>query len=97
MESYFYYISENTPTKYISWDYIGPEKIDKYNINNVRNTDFEFGVHRDKYSRNETQFGFFAPIYIECEQDLPDYFMIDIILSNQNISTTKHIKININD
>lgn len=72
-------------------------KIDKYNINNVRNTDFEFGVHRDKYSRNETQFGFFAPIYIECEQDLPDYFMIDIILSNQNISTTKHIKININD
>ena len=26
-----YYISENT-SKYISWDYIGPEEIDKYKI-----------------------------------------------------------------
>lgn len=31
-ESYCYYISENTATKYISWDYIGPEEIDKYEI-----------------------------------------------------------------
>ena len=31
-ESYCYYISENTATRYISWDYIGPEKIDKYKI-----------------------------------------------------------------
>ena len=30
-ESYCYYISEDT-TKYISWDYIGPEEIDKYEI-----------------------------------------------------------------
>lgn len=27
-----YYISEDTSTKYISWDYIGPEEIDKYEI-----------------------------------------------------------------
>lgn len=27
-----YYISEDTSTKYISWDYIGPEEIDKYVI-----------------------------------------------------------------
>ena len=31
-ESYCYYISEDTATKYISWDYIGPEKIEKYKI-----------------------------------------------------------------
>ena len=31
-ESYCYYISEDTATKYISWDYIGPEEIDKYEI-----------------------------------------------------------------
>lgn len=31
-ESYCYYISENTATKYISWDYIGPEEIDRYEI-----------------------------------------------------------------
>ena len=30
--SYCYYISEDTTTKYISWDYIGPEEIDKYEI-----------------------------------------------------------------
>ena len=27
-----YYISENTATKYISWDYIGPEEINEYKI-----------------------------------------------------------------
>ena len=27
-----YYISEDTASKYISWDYIGPEEIDKYEI-----------------------------------------------------------------
>jgi hypothetical protein len=33
-ESYCYYISEyaSTKYKYISWDYIGPEEIDKYEI-----------------------------------------------------------------
>ena len=31
-ESYCYYISEDTATNYISWDYIGPEEIDKYQI-----------------------------------------------------------------
>ena len=31
-ESYCYYISEDTATKYISWDYIGPEEIEKYKI-----------------------------------------------------------------
>ena len=32
MEIYCYYISEDTATNYISWDYVGPEKIDKYKI-----------------------------------------------------------------
>lgn len=31
-ESYCYYISEDTATKYISWDYIGSEEIEKYKI-----------------------------------------------------------------
>ena len=31
-ESYCYYVSENFDPKYISWDYIGPEEIDKYEI-----------------------------------------------------------------
>jgi hypothetical protein len=31
-ESYCYYVSENFNPKYISWDYIGPDEIDKYKI-----------------------------------------------------------------
>lgn len=31
-ETSCYYISKDTATKYISWDYIGPEEIDKYEI-----------------------------------------------------------------
>ena len=31
-ESYCYYVSENFDPKYISWDYIGPEEIDTYEI-----------------------------------------------------------------
>ena len=31
-ETICYYISEDTTTNYISWDYIGPEEIDKYKI-----------------------------------------------------------------
>jgi hypothetical protein len=31
-ESYCYYVSENFGPKYISWDYIGPDEINKYEI-----------------------------------------------------------------
>ena len=31
-ENCYYYISKNAPSKYISWNYIGPEEIDKYEI-----------------------------------------------------------------
>lgn len=31
-ENCYYYISKNAPSKYISWNYIGPEEIDKYVI-----------------------------------------------------------------
>ncbi len=51
---------------------------------NVRARDFEFGVNRISYSRNGHQFSFFAPIYIDDEKDIPDYFLIDVVLHNIN-------------
>lgn len=70
-------------------------KLDKHNIMNVRNKDFEFGVKRISYSKNGNQFACFAPIYIDNVNDIPGYFMLDIKLDNGAYKITKRIKINI--
>lgn len=67
-----------------------------YNINFNRNSDFEFGVKRISYVKSMgKQFAFFAPIYIESEKDIPDYFKIKVVLKNSMYETTKTLKINI--
>lgn len=71
------------------------EKINKYNSINQRNTDFEFGCKRVSYRKNGTQFAFYAPIYIESVNDLPDYFLLTIKLKNEVYAATRTIKINI--
>jgi hypothetical protein len=63
-------------------------------INN-RNTNFEFGVKRISYLKNKHQFAFFAPIYIESENDLPDYFLITIKVKNEYYKIARNIKVNI--
>ena len=71
--------------------------LDKYNNNKNRNTDFEFGLKRISYLKNGYQFAFFAPIYIESENDIPDYFKIKIEIKNGSYTTTRYINININN
>jgi hypothetical protein len=71
------------------------EKINKYNTINQRNTDFEFGCKRVSFEKNGTQFAFYAPIYIESVNDLPDYFLLTINLKNEIYAATRTIKINI--
>ena len=67
----------------------------------VRARDFEFGVNRISCSRNGHQFSFFAPIYIDNENDIPDYFLIDIVLHNVDdngktvYAVKKHLRVNI--
>lgn len=67
----------------------------------VRARDFEFGVNRISYSRNGHQFSFFAPIYIDDKNDIPDYFLIDIVLHNVDDSgktvyaVKKQLRVNI--
>lgn len=65
-----------------------------YNYNNdSRNKDYEFGCKRIQYSQNGSQFNFYAPIYIDNENDLPEYFCINIVF---NEHLTKKIKVYIN-
>lgn len=69
----------------------------EYGTNKNRNTDFEFGVKRISYIKSNKQFGFFAPIYIEGANDIPDYFEINIDIQNSIYKTTRKIRINFNN
>ena len=57
-----------------------------------RNKDYEFGCRRIQYSQYGYQFQFYAPIYIDDVDSLPDYFEINIRL---NSTITKKLRINI--
>lgn len=61
----------------------------------LRNTDFEFGVKRISYIKNEAQFAFFAPIFIESVDDIPSHFIINVKLRNGVYDINKKIKVNI--
>lgn len=69
-------------------------ELDKTMSQYTRGRDFEFGVKRISYSKNQNQFGFFAPIYIDNTSCIPEYFLIDVILYNTNPSgeTTYAVK-----
>ena len=63
-----------------------------------RDKDFEFGLKRISYTKNGgSQFAFFAPIWIESQNDLPDYFLLHINIDKYANTTQKTIKIKIND
>ena len=70
-------------------------QLDKSKVQYARNTDMEFGVKRISYSKSGSQFSFFAPLYIDNVEDIPEYFLLDIKLSNGIYETKKSIKINI--
>lgn len=61
------------------------------NIINDRNVDVEFGCKRVSYQKTEKQLCFFAPIYCDNVNDLPDYFEIEIDITNKDLYTTKKI------
>lgn len=73
------------------------EVLDIYKEQKQRNIDFEFGCKRISYRKNEYQFAFYAPIYIESIKDIPDYFLIDFEIENKFYSVHKKVKIMIND
>lgn len=87
--SYFY----DDVFEYNKSDYI---LIDKSEAQKNRNTDFEFGCKRISYLKNDKQFAFYAPIYVESINDIPDYFKIKITLTNEKYSIEKNIRVMVN-
>ncbi|MBR6908104.1 hypothetical protein IKN40_06605, partial [bacterium] len=70
-------------------------EIDKTTAQKNRNTDFEFGCKRVSYLKNDAQFAFYAPVYLESIDDMPDYFKIHITLRNNKYTIERNLKINI--
>ena len=73
------------------------KQLDKTIPQKTRDIDFEFGCKRLSYKKSHYQFAFFAPIYVESENDIPDCFSIKIHIKNNIYETTKTLNINIKD
>ena len=63
-----------------------------YELNDSHNKNFEFGCKRLSLSKYNYQFQFYAPIYINNYDDLPDFFVLNIHY-NQNLIKQIHIPI----
>lgn len=61
------------------------------NIINDRNVDVEFGCKRVSYQKTNKQLNFFAPIYCDNVNDIPDYFEITVEISNKDLYKTKKV------
>ena len=94
--SKFYYLYSNVFYKenfsYLKNDY-NVLDLTSNMINDSRNKNYEFGCKRIQYSQHKYQFNFYAPIYINNENDLPEYFCINVHLNNHLV---KKLKIYIN-
>jgi len=73
-------------------DYKTLDIYEKNETQDSRNKDYEMGAKRIQYSQHNSQFNIFAPIWVENENDIPDYIDISFIFGN---NTEKHVKINI--
>ena len=71
--------------------------IDKHNNQDVRDTDFEWGVKRISYQKNGDQFAFFAPIYIDNSNDIPAYFDIKAKISTGPYFVYKTLRVHLAD
>lgn len=63
------------------------------NLPDNRDKNFEFGCKRISYNKYQYQFQFFAPIYINSVDDLPDAFVINIYSDNNILLKTINIPI----
>jgi hypothetical protein len=71
-------------------------KFDKYNSNPNRDLDFEFGCKRLQYQEFNKQFSFFAPIYLESVEDIPECFEIEInLIAAKTYRVKKVIRVNL--
>lgn len=63
-----------------------------------RDKDFEFGVKRVSYISNHNMtYTFFAPLWVESEDDMPDYFLMNIKIDSPSYDVEKTVKVIIKD
>ena len=58
-------------------------------ISDSRNKDYEFGCKRISNAATDYTFSFYAPIYVDNNEDLPEYFIINFKVDNNIIRTLK--------
>ena len=97
LQRYFKYYSDVFFKSVFDYNKIDIEYINESESQLSRDTDFEFGCKRVSYIKNDSQFAFYAPIYVESIDDLPDYFLINIQLKNDKYEIERKIKIRLND
>ena len=96
LSKYFYNYSNIFYKENYVYDKNNYREYDEYEVNRTndsRNKDYEFGCKRLYYSQTGYQFSFYAPFYIDDVNDLPEYFIINIDVTNH---LRKTIKIYIN-
>lgn len=59
------------------------------NASDSRNKDYEFGCKRISYQQNKYAYSFYAPIYVDDQNDLPEYFVINLQLNDVHTKTIK--------
>ncbi len=95
LKKYFAYYSQYFYDDVFEYDKKNFVILDKTDSQKNRNTDFEFGCKRVSYQKNDTQFAFYAPIYVESLDDMPDAFNIHIKLKNDKYDINKTIKVDL--
>lgn len=88
---YFKYYSNKFYSDNYTFDKSDYQILDLYSDNRLdsRNKDYEFGCKRLPFSQTEYQMNFYAPIWCDNINDLPDYFTINLKVGN----IEKNIKI----
>lgn len=94
ISNYFKYYNDSFYKNDFLFNRIDYQKINYIDQNSQRNKIFEYGVTRQNFSETNYQYNFYAPIYIDNINSLPDSFQIHIKI---NESKEKIINININN
>ena len=85
ISKYYHYYNNTFYNKNYSFNRSDYQILDLFANNQIssRNKDYEFGCKRVSYSQTGYQFNFFAPIWCDNFDSLPDYFRIIITFSNK--------------
>lgn len=95
LQKFYVAYSDNFFNSCFEYDNKDIMKLDRTSDMYLRNTDFEYGVKRVSYEKSGNQLAFFAPIYIDNINDIPDYFEIKLRLQTPYNIIDKNIRVNI--